>query len=150
MRKGAIAVPYFWNMSFVGSQGLANALGTDAPGVMISLVMPSPWNDKMPLIKEYNELYLSVLFRPVVGAAPSLLARLLARSGKADSTAAHDAVDACDKLATTILASLQDCDPERLGLYCREARPHSRVLEYLGLLLDAEVQPMPLPHAPLY
>jgi type IV secretion system protein VirB4 len=97
-----------------------------------------------------NELYLSVLFRPVVGAAPSLLARLLARSGKVDSTAAHDAVDACDKLATTILASLQDCDPERLGLYGRGARPHSRVLEFLGLLLDAEVQPMPLPRAPLY
>lgn len=63
MRKGAISVPYFWNISFVGSQGLANALGADAPGVMISQVMPSPWNDKMPLIKEYNQLYLSVAGR---------------------------------------------------------------------------------------
>jgi type IV secretion system protein VirB4 len=97
-----------------------------------------------------NELYLSVVFRPVVGAAPGLLARLLARSGRADATATHDAVDACDKLATTILASLQDCDPERLGLYALGTRSCSRVLEFLGLLLDAEVQSMPLPRAPLF
>src|SRR5665213_1621319 len=57
-----------------------------------------------------NELYLTVLYRPVVGAAPGLLARLLARSGKSDSAGAADAVDACDKLAQTIGASLQVCD----------------------------------------
>jgi type IV secretion system protein VirB4 len=97
-----------------------------------------------------NGLYLSVLFRPVVGAAPGLLARLLARSGQADSTTVREAVDASDKLANTILASLQDCDPERLGLYDVRARPHSRVLEFLGRLLDGESQPVPLPRAPLY
>jgi len=97
-----------------------------------------------------NELYLSVLFRPVVGAAPGLLARLLARSGNADLTTVREAVDACDKLANTILASLEACDPEHLGLYGAGARWHSRVLEFLGLLLDAEVQRMPLPRAPLY
>jgi type IV secretion system protein VirB4 len=97
-----------------------------------------------------NELYLSVLFRPVVGAAPGLLARMLARSGKADLTTVREAVDACDKLANTILASLQNCDPEHLGLHRVGARLHSRVLEFLGLLLDAEVQRVPLPRAPLY
>jgi branched-chain amino acid transport system substrate-binding protein len=59
MRKDAVALPYFWNISFVGSQSLATALGKGAPGVMISQVMPSPWNDKLPLIKEYKKLYLS-------------------------------------------------------------------------------------------
>ena len=34
---------------------------------------------------------------------------------------------------------LQDCDPERLGLYRVGCEPHSRVLEFLGLLLDAEI-----------
>jgi type IV secretion system protein VirB4 len=96
-----------------------------------------------------NELYLTVLFRPVVGAAPGLLARLLAGSGKADSAGAADAVDACDKLAQTIGASLQVCDPERLGIYQVGPKPHSRVLEFLGLLLDAESHAMPLPRAPL-
>ncbi len=96
-----------------------------------------------------NELYLTVLFRPVVGAAPGLLARLLAGSGKSDAAGAGDAVDACDKLAQTIGASLQVCDPERLGLYQVGPQPHSRVLEFLGLLLDAEIHAMPLPRAPL-
>lgn len=58
MRKDAVSLPYFWNISFVGSQSLADALGPrGAPGVMISQVMPSPWNDKLPLIKEYKQLY---------------------------------------------------------------------------------------------
>ncbi len=96
-----------------------------------------------------NELYLTVLFRPVVGAAPGLLARLLARSGRAIEASSEDAVDACDKLARTVAASLQDCDPERLGLYGSGRRPYSRVLEFLGSLLDAETQAMPLPRAPL-
>lgn len=59
MRKDAVALPYFWNISFVGSQSLADALGKEAPGVMISQVMPSPWNDKLALIKEYKKLYLN-------------------------------------------------------------------------------------------
>src|ERR1700735_3596658 len=81
-----------------------------------------------------NELYLTVLFRPVVGASPGLLARLLAGSGKHYDAGAGDAVDACDKLAQTIGASLQVCDPERLGLYEVGPNPPSRVLEFLGLL----------------
>ena len=97
-----------------------------------------------------NELYLTVLFRPVVGAAPSLLAKLLARSRSEDPTAVHEAVDACDKLAATILASLEDCDPERLGLRDPGAKPHSKVLEFLAMLLDAEIRRVPLPRAPLY
>lgn len=59
MRKDAIDVPFFWNMSFVGSQGLAKALGDGAPGVMISQVMPSPWNERLALIKDYKRLYLN-------------------------------------------------------------------------------------------
>lgn len=57
MRKDALSIPFFWNMSFVGSQGLSRALGRDAAGVMISQVMPSPWNARMALIKQYRELY---------------------------------------------------------------------------------------------
>ncbi|HTY94250.1 MAG TPA: VirB4 family type IV secretion/conjugal transfer ATPase [Steroidobacteraceae bacterium] len=96
-----------------------------------------------------NELYLSVVFRPVVGAAPGLLARLLARSAVPDGAGVREAVDACDKLAQTIGASLQDCDPERLGLRGAGPAAHSRVLEFLSLLLDGEIQAMPLPRAPL-
>jgi type IV secretion system protein VirB4 len=96
-----------------------------------------------------NELYLTVLFRPVVGAAPGLLAKLLAGSGKTRDASTPEAVDACDKLARTVAASLQDCDPERLGLYHGARSPNSRVLEFLGLLLDADSRAVPLPRAPL-
>ncbi len=95
-----------------------------------------------------NELFLTIVFRPVVGAAPSLLARLLAGSRAAGANAA-EAVDACDKLAKTVVASLQECEPERLGLYRGGERTYSRVLEFLELLLDAETLAMPLPRAPL-
>jgi len=59
MRKDAVSLPYFWNISFVGSQALASALGADASGVMVSQVIPSPWDNKSALIKEYKQLYLS-------------------------------------------------------------------------------------------
>ena len=59
MRKDALSVPFFWNMSFVGSQGLAKALGNGAPGVMISQVMPSPCNKRLAVVKQYQELYLT-------------------------------------------------------------------------------------------
>ena len=59
MRKDALSLPFFWNMSFVGSQALVAALGKEAPGVMISQVMPSPWSARLALVKEYKQLYLS-------------------------------------------------------------------------------------------
>ena len=59
MRKDAVSLPYFWNISFVGSQALASALGAEASGVMVSQVIPSPWDNKSALVKEYKQLYLS-------------------------------------------------------------------------------------------
>jgi branched-chain amino acid transport system substrate-binding protein len=43
----------FVNVSFVGTRALAQALGPDADGVMISQVMPPPTAKKFPVIKEY-------------------------------------------------------------------------------------------------
>lgn len=45
----------FYNVSFVGSQALANTLGTDGPGVVISQVVPFPWHVATPLITEYKK-----------------------------------------------------------------------------------------------
>lgn len=58
MRK-ADHVPFFWNVSFVGSRALADELGADANGVMISQVMPSPWDERLAVVKEYRKLYLA-------------------------------------------------------------------------------------------
>ena len=97
-----------------------------------------------------NELYLSVLYRPVVGAAPGLLARMLRASNSASHARNHaDAVDACEKLADVLLVSLNRYEPERLGTYQVRGRPHSRLLEFLAFLVNGERQPVPLPRARL-
>jgi branched-chain amino acid transport system substrate-binding protein len=43
----------FSNVSFVGTQALADELGRDARGVVISQVMPSPFSTTAPLSREY-------------------------------------------------------------------------------------------------
>jgi type IV secretion system protein VirB4 len=97
-----------------------------------------------------NELYLSVAYRPIAGAAPSLVARLLnAKSGERLLAEHADALDACEKLAQTVDASLARYDPERLGVYESGGRMYSRVLEFFGQLVNADLSAVPLPSAPL-
>ena len=46
--------PSFVNISFVGSKALAKELGPDGKDVIISQVVPFPWEDSIPLVKEYQ------------------------------------------------------------------------------------------------
>ena len=46
----------FYNVSFVGSKALADELGKDGTGVAISQVVPFPWSQKTPLVKEFTVL----------------------------------------------------------------------------------------------
>jgi ABC-type branched-subunit amino acid transport system substrate-binding protein len=43
----------FLNVSFVGSQALADVLGADGVGVQISQVVPFPYKGKEPVVREY-------------------------------------------------------------------------------------------------
>jgi ABC-type branched-subunit amino acid transport system substrate-binding protein len=45
----------FYNVSFVGSKALADALGKDGTGVAISQVVPFPWGTSVPVVKEYQQ-----------------------------------------------------------------------------------------------
>ena len=45
----------FYNVSFVGSQALADALGKDGVGVAISRSC-LPWGTAVPVVKEYQQL----------------------------------------------------------------------------------------------
>jgi len=54
--KKAGSTAQFYNVSFVGSVSLANALGGDGPGVGISQVVPFPWATSVPVVKEYQML----------------------------------------------------------------------------------------------
>ena len=51
--------PYFWNISFVGGAALSQLLGPVGRGVMISQVVPAPWEDKLAVVREYKRLYLA-------------------------------------------------------------------------------------------
>jgi ABC-type branched-subunit amino acid transport system substrate-binding protein len=46
----------FYNVSFVGSKALADALGNEGPGVAISQVVPFPWGAAVPVVREYQNL----------------------------------------------------------------------------------------------
>ncbi len=59
MLKAGGEQPYFWNISFVGSQSLSKELGKDARGVMVSQVMPAPWEDVHAIVTEYKRDYLN-------------------------------------------------------------------------------------------
>jgi type IV secretion system protein VirB4 len=97
-----------------------------------------------------NELYLSVLYRPGTGLAASLISRCLSRTDRNGSRfELADALDACDKLAQTLRASLARYEPQILGIYRSGSAWCSSLLEYLGLLINGEWQRIPLPRGPL-
>jgi ABC-type branched-subunit amino acid transport system substrate-binding protein len=43
----------FYNVSFVGTQALADELGREARGVVVSQVMPYPYTNSVPIVREY-------------------------------------------------------------------------------------------------
>ncbi len=46
--------PTFVNISFVGSEALAAELGKDGTGVIISQVVPFPWDTRLPVVAAYQ------------------------------------------------------------------------------------------------
>jgi ABC-type branched-subunit amino acid transport system substrate-binding protein len=46
----------YCNVSFVGSDALKNSLGDAGDGVIISQVVPFPWDTSIAVIKEYQEV----------------------------------------------------------------------------------------------
>lgn len=45
----------FVNISFVGSKALAKELGDQGAGVVITQVVPSPWDRSLPVVAEYQD-----------------------------------------------------------------------------------------------
>jgi ABC-type branched-subunit amino acid transport system substrate-binding protein len=44
----------FFNVSFVGTQALADEMGPDGKGIVISQVMPFPYTQSMPITREFH------------------------------------------------------------------------------------------------
>jgi type IV secretion system protein VirB4 len=96
-----------------------------------------------------NEVYLAVVHRPTAGVAGGLVSKLLAGVQPRSTLILADALDACEKLAQILKASLARYEPELLGVYQTANRWCSSLLEYLSLLFNAEGQCIPLPTGPL-
>src|SRR5260370_37733156 len=81
-----------------------------------------------------NELYLTLLFRPVAGVAPSVVSRLLsghqAGSGERERTSA---LESRAQLRETVLASLARHEPEGLGAYLHAGPRYSPRPQCLAL-----------------
>jgi type IV secretion system protein VirB4 len=99
-----------------------------------------------------NEIYLGVVHRPLSGMATGLVSKALARrlrGSPGSQPVLTDALDACEKLGQTLLASLARYEPELLGVYRADDICCSSLLEYLGLLINGEWQRAPLPAGPI-
>ena len=97
-----------------------------------------------------NDLYLATVYRSTTGVVTGWTSKLLSRATRdAVELDVRAAVETCEKLRQTLLASLDRYEIEALGLYAHQGRLCSRVLEFLGVLLNGEWQRMPLPRAPL-
>src|SRR5260370_32204519 len=97
-----------------------------------------------------NEVYLAVVYRPTSGVTTSLVSKVLAKAQRDRSQLDFtDALDACEKLAQTLTASLARYEPDLLGTYRSGNIWCSSLLEYLGLLINGEWQRAPLRSVPL-
>jgi len=52
--------PTFVNISFVGSKALAAELGKDGEGVIVSQVVPFPWDTSLPVVAQYQAALTAV------------------------------------------------------------------------------------------
>jgi type IV secretion system protein VirB4 len=97
-----------------------------------------------------NDIYLSIVFRPVTGAAPSLLSKVFSRRETFSSGVERaDALEMCVKLKESVSAALARYEPESLGAYDYQGYRYSSLLEFFALLINGESARIPLPRAPL-
>ncbi|HXN15562.1 MAG TPA: ABC transporter substrate-binding protein, partial [Usitatibacter sp.] len=66
--------PTFWNVSFVGSKALAKELDKEGRGVQISQVVPFPWDNSVPVVKEYRKLLEEAKGEPGFGTLEGFIA----------------------------------------------------------------------------
>jgi type IV secretion system protein VirB4 len=96
-----------------------------------------------------NEFYLSLLYRPVHGV-PKGLFWGRGKSHSNDGIVAREAIDACEKLRSTIVSGLSRYEPYPLTCVTRDERRYSEMLEFLSLLLNGERIAVPLPVGPIH
>jgi len=95
-----------------------------------------------------NDLYIAVVYRSTPTHLTSWTARILAKTQeRALRLEMQAALEACDKIRLSMVASLDRYEIEPLGLYAHQGQWYSSVLEFFGFLVNGEWQPVPLPRA---
>ena len=95
-----------------------------------------------------NELYLTMIYRPVVDGK-----KFIDKSGNIDRLKAEQeqAISMLNELATNLEAVLKDYHPYRLGMYeGKNGTVFSETLELFGYILNRVNEPVPVLPAPVY
>jgi len=97
-----------------------------------------------------NELYLSIVLRPVAALAKGTLARALSLTRRQESPLeTQQALETCGKLAQAVSVALARYEPQLLTCYRAGGTSYSALLEFLGVLINGEWQRVPLCRSPL-
>ena len=133
--------PVFVNISFVGSDALAAELGAEGEGVIISQVVPFPWDDSIPLVAAYH----AALTAADPGAKPGFVSL----EGYITGRVAIAALEAAGAALTrdTYLAALQGLGTLNLGgftlNYGVNDNQGSDVVFLTKILADSSFTPVP-------
>lgn len=92
-----------------------------------------------------NELYITVLYRPVPSKAERLFSRMDSSDKKALQEQQQAAIEKLNELSEVLNKSLERYAPELLGVYDHNGHLYSEILEFFGFLVNGEWQRMPLP-----
>jgi type IV secretion system protein VirB4 len=91
-----------------------------------------------------NDLYLTVLYRPVMDKVLSFLSRRERVSFDQRKLRQETHLKALEDINRTIAASFRRYDAALLGIYNHNGHSYSSALEFLARLLNAEQHPMPV------
>ncbi|MDR2187870.1 MAG: ABC transporter substrate-binding protein [Azonexus sp.] len=109
--------PMFMSLSSIDAERLVEELGKDARGVGISQVAPYPWNDTVPVVREYQSLVAKPDVYTYYGMEAYLMARTLVeglrRAGR-------------DLSRERLVSALESMNPADLGGYQINYSPFSR------------------------
>jgi type IV secretion system protein VirB4 len=94
-----------------------------------------------------NDLYLTVLYRPVTDKVLSFLSRGESISFEQRKVRQEAHLKALEDVNRTIAASFRRYDAALLGTYDHKGHSYSSALEFLARLINGEHHPMPVANA---
>ena len=96
-----------------------------------------------------NELYLTVIYRPVLSRVIKAFSRAGKRTIDEIRREEKEALKAVEEISNVVEQSLKRYDVDALGAYESSGVMFSSALEFFGFLINGEWQRIPLPKGPL-